>query len=389
MFAIGTDSFVVAGILPGVAKDLDISVSDSAELITAYALSYAVLSPVIATLAARVPRKQLLLIGLGIFIVGNIGTGLANSFEAAMAFRVVAALGGATFTPTSGATVVALAPAEKRGTALAILFGGLSAATALGSPIGTAISSFTDWRGTMMFVAVVGLVGGLAVAIGVPAVPAPPAVGLKQRLSPLSDIKIVLTLILLAVAYCGLFILYTYVSQVFSPATGGNTRTLAWLLFAWGVAAVIGNFAAGKLTDRIGNRIIINTAGVIAVLVFATTPWTSKHLVTAFIALMIWGACGWAMLVPIQHRLVGINPSAAPLAISLSSSANYIGVSLAPIVGGFIVHHGVGMKHLGIPAAGIVVVGLLAGEWGQALIRRGQKAAEAAGAPAAQPASAR
>ncbi|QXJ23385.1 MFS transporter [Actinomadura graeca] len=378
MFAIGTDSFVVAGILPSVARDLDVSVSTSARLITAYALAYAILSPVIATFAARVPRKLLLLTGLGVFIAGNIGTGLSQTYEVAMAFRVVAALGGAIYTPTAAGAVVGLAPTEKRATALSILFGGLSAATALGTPIGTWISGYTDWRGTMYFVAAVGLAGVIAVLVSLRAVPAPPPVRLRQRLSPLTDVRIGLTLALVLVAYCGLFILYTYISQVFAPATGRDTTTLAWLLFAFGAAATVGNLAGGRLTDRFGNHIVINTAGIVAVAVFATTPWTNRHLATAVVAMSIWGVCGWAMLVPIQDRLVGARPAAAQLSISLVSSANYIGVSLAPVVGGFLLDHGVSAGRLGLPAAGIVAVGLVIGEIGYVLIRRDQARPHAA-----------
>ncbi|MEV7416146.1 MFS transporter [Streptomyces sp. NPDC089919] len=378
MFAIGTDSFVVAGILPSIAKDLDTDVQTSAELITAYALAYAILSPVVATVAAQVSRKVLLIGGLLVFIGGNIGTGLAPTFEVAMCFRVVAALGGAMFTPTSAGAVVALAGPERRATALSILFGGLSAATALGSPIGTAISGVTDWRGTMVFVAVVGAVALVAVLVGLPSVPSPPRVSFGQRLSPLKDVRITLTLLLLLVAYSGLFTLYTYVSQVFRTATDGDGTTLAWLLFAWGAAAVVGNSVSGRITDKFGNRVVINTAGIVAVAVFATTPWSSQHTVSAFVAVMIWGACGWAMLVPIQHRLVGANPAASQLSISLSSSANYIGVSLAPVIGGFLLDHVVEVDHLGYPAAGIVLAGLLIGELSHLAIRRARRAEAAA-----------
>jgi hypothetical protein len=99
--------------------------------------------------------------------------------------------------------------------------------------------------------------------------------------------------------------------------------------------------------------------------------------VTAFVAVMLWGACGWAMLVPIQHRLAGVNPAVAQMSISLSSSANYAGVSLAPVIGHFFLDRGVDMRYLGVPSAAIVVAGLLIGEAGYLLIRRGQRQAEA------------
>ncbi|MFD5538428.1 MFS transporter, partial [Streptomyces sp. NPDC127079] len=213
MFAIGTDSFVVAGILPSVAKDLDVDVSTSAELITAYALSYAILSPVVAAVAARVPRRVLLISGLCVFIAGNIGTGLAPVFGAALGFRVMAALGGAMFTPTAAGAVVALAGPERRGTALSILFGGLSAATALGSPIGTAISGFTDWRGTMFFVAAVGVLATIAISAALPAVPNPPAATLKQRLSPIAAARVGRARWVVGVGSSGRVITDTNVSQ--------------------------------------------------------------------------------------------------------------------------------------------------------------------------------
>ncbi|MFD5538606.1 MFS transporter, partial [Streptomyces sp. NPDC127079] len=211
----------------------------------------------------------------------------------------------------------------------------------------------------------------LAIAGARPAVPTPPAAPHTQRGAPRADPRLGLTLLLVLVGYSGLFILYTYVSQIFAPATGGNGRTLAWLLFAWGIAAVVGNMSSGRLTDKFGNRVVINTAGVVAVVVFATTPWTSRHLATAFVAVMLWGACGWAMLVPIQHRLAGVNAAVAQMSISLSSSANYIGVSLAPVIGAFLLDHVVDMRYLGVPSAAIVVAGLLIGEAGHLLIRRG------------------
>lgn len=139
MFAIGTDSFVIAGILPGAAHSLGVGVGTAGWLITAYAFSYAVLGPLMAAATTRWPRRRLFLTGLGIFVVGNLLTALVPVFGVALASRAVAGLGGAMVSPTAVAAAAALAPPERRGRAIATVLAGLSAATALGAPIGTGV----------------------------------------------------------------------------------------------------------------------------------------------------------------------------------------------------------------------------------------------------------
>src|SRR5471030_2625272 len=142
MFAIGTDSFVVAGILPNVSKSLGVSVGVAGQMVTVYALSYALLSPVIAATAAHWPRKRLLLAGLAVFVLGNLATALAPTIEWVLASRLLAGLGAAMFSPTATATGASLVPPEKRARALAIVIAGLSSATALGAPMGTFLAAW-------------------------------------------------------------------------------------------------------------------------------------------------------------------------------------------------------------------------------------------------------
>lgn len=333
MFAVGTDSFVVAGILPQVAKSLDVSVSVAGQMVTVYALSYALLSPVVAALAAHWPRKRLLLAGLGIFVLGNAITALAPTLGLVLASRFLAGLGAAMYSPTATATGAALAAPERRAQALSIVIAGLSSATALGSPMGTFIGSLGNWRDTLWFVTVVGLAAALAVHYLLPGVPTLPAATLRERLTPLNDSRVVLTLLTTLAAYAGLFSVYTYMGVSFDRATGGRPEVLAGLMLLWGVAATAGNLAAGRLTDRFGSRAIINGAIAMLVLDFLALPWTSATLPMAAFALVIWGVCGWGLVVPQQARLITIAPAAAPLLMGLNSAALYVGVSSAGIIG--------------------------------------------------------
>jgi len=361
MFAIGTDSFVVAGILPAVSQSLNEPVALVGQMVTLYALSYALLSPVVGALAGHWPRKTLLLGGLGVFIVGNVMTALAPTLTLVFISRVVAGLGAAMFSPTATATGASLVPPEQRGRALAVVIAGLTSATALGSPIGTVLAGLADWRITMWFVAALGLASAIGIWVLMPQVPTPAAVSLRQRLAPLADSRVTLTLLTTLMAYGGLFLVYTYLGVTFDRVTGGDGNVLAALLFVWGIAATLGNIVAGRLTDKLGSRRIINGAIIVAAINFALLPWSSAHLATAIAALIVWGICGWGLLVPQQHRLLTIAPALAPLVMGLNSAATYLGVSMSGPLGAFGVTY-FDKYHLGLFGAFFIAISLVMAE---------------------------
>jgi multidrug resistance protein len=372
MFAIGTDSFVVAGVLDQVSGSLGVPVALAGQMVTLYALSYALLSPVIAAAAAHWPRKRLLLCGLLVFVLGNVLTALAPNIELLLASRLLAGLGAAMFSPTATATAALLVPAEQRGRALAIVIAGLSSATALGAPLGTFIGGLLDWRATMWFVSAVGALAAVGVAWRMPDVPTPAAISLARRLAPLADSRIVLTLLTTWLVYAGLFLVYTYIGSSFDRATGGNARVLAGLLLLWGAAATVGNLVAGRLTDRLGTRRIINASIAAAAVNFALLPWTSASLATAIPALIVWGLCGWGLIVPQQHRLISITPAAAPLLLGLNSAAVYVGVSMSGLIGGVVITW-FDSHALGVVGAVFIATALLVAELAQQRIAKSSR----------------
>ena len=362
MFSIGTDSFVVAGVLPQVSASFGVPVALAGQMVTLYALSLALLSPVIAATAAHWPRKRLLLTGLVIFVLANAVTALAPNIGVVLASRVLAGLGAAMFSPTATATGASLVPPEQRGRALAIVVAGLSSATALGAPLGTFIGGWLGWRATMWFVAAIATLAAMGVARLLRNVPTPPPLSLARRLAPLGDIRVLLTLATTWLAYAGLFLVYTYIGLSFDRATGGDARMLAGLLLLWGVAATVGNLGAGRLTDRFGSRRIINAAIAVVAVDFALLPWTSASLASAVPALVVWGVCGWGLLVPQQHRLINITPTAAPVLLGLNSAAISIGVSMSGVIGGAVINW-FDRHFLGLVGAAFITVSLLVAEW--------------------------
>lgn len=332
-FAIGTDAYVIAGILPRVARSFDVTVAMAGQLVTVYALVYGLLTPVMAALTAHWPRRRVLISGLAVFIAGNVLTATSSSFAWVLMSRAIAGLGAAMFTPAASATAAALVPPQQRGRALAVVLAGLSGATALGAPLGTLVGSFGDWRLTLWLVATLATVAGFGVRILLPEVAGSPGLGLRDRLAPVADRRIATTLATTAVAMFGVFLVYTYMSVVFDRATGGTATRVAALIATWGVAATIGSVSSGSLTDRFGNRRVINVALAILATDFAIMPWSGATLAGALPALAVWGLCGWGFVVSQQHRLVGIAPTLAPIVLALNASAIYLAVSASGAVG--------------------------------------------------------
>ncbi len=355
MFAIGTDGFVMAGVLPQIAQSFGVGIGAAGQVTTAYALSFALLAPTVAAIAGNVPRKVLLLSGLTVFILANLATAVAPSFGFAILMRVVTGLGAAMFAPTaSGAGAMLVAP-ERRGFALSIIIGGLTMATALGSPIGSVIGGLGDWRWTMVFVAVLGGVAFLGVLFLLSNIPMPPVVTLAKRLAPLADARIFLTLATTMLAMSGVFTVYTYFSVVFDRAIGGDPLVLGALLVTFGLSGTVGNLTTGRLVDRLGSRKVLLTVMTIVVADMVLFAVTGASRWTAVPAIAIWGLFSWSIQVPQQSRLVALAPNAAPVVLGLNNAGTYLGVTTAGIVGALGVQS-IGAHNLGI--IGAVLVGL-------------------------------
>ncbi|NOV24248.1 MFS transporter [Cupriavidus necator] len=355
MFAMGTDNFVVAGILPSVAASLHTSVSVAGLMVTCYALTYAVAAPVMAAVAGGLPRKLLLVSALGIFVVGNAVSALATDVHWVLMSRALAGFGAALFSPTALGVAAALASPEKRGRALATVTAGLTGATALGSPLGTLIGGFGGWRSTLWFVTALGVAAMIGVWTLLPSVPLPAAVRLRERLAPMRDLRVALTLLTSLFAFGGFLMVYTYAGVVLEPLTHGDERMLAGLFLLWGVAATVGNLVAGRLVDRFDSRHIVNAMLWIAILNFCALPWTAGHPASAVIALVIWGLCGWGLIVPQQHRLVQLSPQVAPLLLALNNTATYLGLAGSGVLGG-IVLRSTGGQYLSLFAAAMIAL---------------------------------
>ena len=331
-FALGTDLFVIAGVLPAIAHTRAVSLDTAGLLITVFSLMYGFCAPVLAAFTSRIPRQTLLMIVLAGFSLANIFSALAPTFLLLMIARLIAAGFAALYTPTATAIAASLASPARRGQALGIVLGGLTTATILGVPIGSWLGQHLGWQATFLFVGALGFLAFLALlAFRLPHMVTPPVLNLKARLAPLLRPEILLALAPIAFWAIGGFAIYTYITPFLSHYTHITDPSL--MLFIYGAGGVFGSWLGGYLVDRFGAIRPIVCGLIILIIMYVTLPLTATTLIGASIALMIWGICGNVLFAPQQHRLLSLSPTLPTILLALNSAALYLGIAGGSAIG--------------------------------------------------------
>ena len=366
-FVIGAESFVVAGVLPGIAGDLDATIAACGQLITAYALAYAIGSPILATLLAGAPRKTMLVGALAAFAVANGLAGLATSFGLLMAARVLLGLSAGVFTPTANAVAVALVPPEMRGRAIATVIGGMTVAVAFGAPLGTLIAAQSSWRLPFLVIAGVAALAALGLLAGLPSGLPRSSATLSERLALLAKAPVLKALLVTLFWSASAFTVFTYVAP-YLASVGIAGTALSAAFFAFGVASAAGNAYGGIVVDRIGAvrtqgaSLTVLVAGLLALSVVAKLLPLPLAGYAAVAAMAVWGIAGWAFYPAQSSRLVEIAPEAPVVALSLNSSALFFGQAGGAALGSLVIAQ-LGPSDLGWAGAGAALLALAVLSW--------------------------
>jgi len=352
LFVVGTNAFVIAGLLPQIASTLGTTPSAVSVSITTYSLVVAVAAPAVSILLPRVPRSTLMGVGLALFAVGTAVAALAPDLGWFIAGRTFSGIGGAALVPTATAAAAALSSPEKRGRALALVGAGFTLATAVGSPLGTALGGVAGWRFALWCMVALGAVLAALIPLLVRRVPLAPPATLRRRLATLADLRVLALLATTVFMIAGFNIVYIFSAAVTRPSTGGSGPLLAVLLLAYGAAGVIGNIVAGPLTDRFGSRTVAAIALVGQVVALTILPFVEASFAASLVVFALWGIAAFAIAIPVQHRLVHVDPETSALALSWYSTAMYVGIAIAPPLGSLALGAG---GAVAVPFAGAVV----------------------------------
>lgn len=365
-FAIGTEGFMIAALLTTIATDIHVSVAQAGLLVSIFALSYATSSPVLTALTGRVDRRRLLVASMSAFAVLNIAAAMTHGFFTLAAARVALAFAAGIYTPNANALAGALVSADQRGRAIAIVNGGLTAAIALGVPLGAFVGERLGWRMTFVGVAVLSAIAAAGVAKGLPrgVGGAMAHASLAERARAIRNPRVAQTLAVTTAWASGTYSVYTYITPLLHSTTLLRGSQVGLALFMWGVAAGVGLLLSGRATDRFGSSVVLRTslAGLTLALsglaVIANLVAPALALVPVLAAVAFWGTSAWAFFPAQQTRLIEmVGVPGAPVGLSLNASFMYLGFALGAALGSFALSR-VGPKNLGFIGAACELIAL-------------------------------
>lgn len=337
-FAIGTDVFVIAGILPRIAQDLQVSVEAAGQMVTAYALTYALGSPLLAAVTAHWRRERLIVIALGGFALADAICALAPSIVVLLAARIVAGSCAALYAPTAYTMAAALSPAERRGVGLATVALGMTSATVFGVPLGTFIGHRLGWHATFVLGSALAASAAAALKLGrIPPVSAAAPPGLGARFLPVARLEVLLGLLGNLLWSTGTYTIYTYSAVLLGARLGLDD--IALLLLGYGLGGLAGSQLGGRLVDRFGTTAPIVVCVALNAGNIGLLNLTGGTELGAGIALFIMGFCGWAIFPAQQSRMLTLAPEHGGVVLSLISSTIYIGSAFGAALGGLLLAH--------------------------------------------------
>lgn len=363
-FGIGVTEFVIMGLLQQVGADLHASISEAGLLISGYALAVAVGAPVLTLATRRLPRKQVLLAMMAIFTLGNLACALAPGYGWLMAARMLTALAHGTFFGVGAVVASRLVAPQRRASAVALMFTGLTLATLLGVPAGAWIGLHFGWRATFAAVTAVGVFAWLTVAALVPRVPQEGALPpWRSELAVLQRPGVWRGLAMTALGFGGVFAVVTYLEPLLTRVTGLADAAVSPVLLVFGGGFAVGNLLGGRLADR-GAQAAVQSTLIALALTLAAMPWALGSVPLAMLFVGLLGAAAFATATPMQMRVMEQAAGTGQnLASSLNIAAFNVGNALGAWAGGVTVDHGPGLRALGWVGALLTLGGLALAYW--------------------------
>lgn len=338
-FAVGTDNMVIAGILPTLAKDLDIGLDAAGQLVTVYSLAYGIGSPLLAAFTGKMRREHTAIWAIGIFALANILCAAAPSFPALIAARILAGLAAALYTPSAYALAVSLAPAERRGRALSTVLFGISSSTLVGVPLGTVIGHRLGWHATFIFIAALSAVAVAAMRLVRLRSPDLSLNTLQSsiasRLAPLGRPAILMALAPALIWSIGNMVVFTYISPILG--THFDPDTIVALLLVNGIGGLAGGIIGGRLGDRFGPIRPIFGCLLVGALNLVYWGTVNGGLTLTVLAILVYALCSWVIGPAQQMRIIRVDPASATVTLAINNANFYLGNSLGAALGGFLI----------------------------------------------------
>jgi len=381
-YAIGTTEFVIVGLLPTVAQDLHITLPLAGLIVSVYALGVTFGAPVLTALAGRIERKPLLLGLMALFVVGNTAAALSPSYELLLVARVLSAFAHGVFFSV-GATIAAdLVPENRRASAIAMMFMGLTVAIVTGVPLGTFIGQTFGWRATFWGVSLLGVIAFAGIAALLPSTlnKAAPS-SLLDQVRVLGSGRLLLVFAMTALGYGGTFVTFTYLASILEQVTGFQASSVSLILVLYGLAIAIGNIAGGRIADRNPVK-ALTVLFALQAMVLVLFSFTALSPVWTLATLAALGFLSFANVPGLQLYVVQLAKEHRPGAVDVASALNIasfnLGIALGAWIGGMVVASPLGLGATPWVGAVLVAGAFVLTVWSGALDRRQEPLCQAA-----------
>jgi len=373
-YAIGTTEFVIVGLLPTVAQDLHITLPLAGLIVSVYALGVTFGAPVLTALTGRIERKPLLLGLMALFVVGNTAAALSPSYELLLVARVLSAFAHGVFFSV-GATIAAdLVPENRRASAIAMMFMGLTVAIVTGVPLGTFIGQTFGWRATFWGVSLLGVIAFAGIAVLLPSnlKKAAPS-SLLDQVRVLGSGRLLLVFGMTALGYGGTFVTFTYLASILEQVTGFQASSVSLILVLYGLAIAVGNIAGGRIADRnpVKALTVLFALQAVVLVLFSFTALSPLWTLATLAAL---GFLSFANVPGLQLYVVQLAKEHRPGAVDVASALNIasfnLGIALGAWIGGMVVASPLGLGATPWVGAVLVAGAFVLTVWSGALDRR-------------------
>ncbi|MFS0654505.1 MFS transporter [Bacillus sp. 179-C3.3 HS] len=339
-FAIGTTEFISVGLLPMIAADFHVSVSQAGWTVSLYALGVTFGAPILTSLTSTMRRKTLLSSIMLVFLVGNILATIAPTFSVLLVGRVISALSHGVFMSIGSTIAASLVVKEKRASAIALMFTGLTVATVTGVPFGTFLGQVFGWRMSFGIIVIIGLVALIANYFLVPShLKRGIKTTFKDQAALLKTKRIVLLFLITATGYGGTFVVFTYLSPLLQHVTGLQPETVALMLLLYGIAIAFGNMIGGKVANKQPLKALIYMFIIQSIILFIL-HFTAAYTIIGIGTVMLMGLFAFMNVPGLQLSVVDFAERYAPRAVDVASALNIAafnaGIAIGSLLGGIV-----------------------------------------------------
>ncbi|GMK44046.1 MFS transporter [Paenibacillus glycanilyticus] len=338
VFFTATSELVIAGILNVLANQMNISVSLAGQLITVYSLAFAIGTPVIIALSARIPRKRLLLLAIVVFIAGNFLSIASTNFMVLMAARMLLGVSSGVFIVAAFSAAAKMVPVEKIGSAIGTIILGFSSAMILGVPLGVALTNMYSWQTIFLFLGIGGIVILIGLALLLPQIEGDAPVPFKQQMGLLANPVIFYALLLVLFREAGNSVMFTYIASFLGDILHRSSAEIGLMMLVFGLAGAVGSRIGGSAVDKWGSAKLILIGVTIHVIALLLLPLAVHSFPVAITLLSLWIMSMFTLGPATQTYFIERAPQASNLIISLNISVTQVGIAAGASVGGLVVN---------------------------------------------------